>query len=120
MDGTILKVVTSMKGLGLKVTKDLKWSDHVRYVTAKAHRMIGFIKRNCPEIINKKVLKLFYTSMVRSHLCHASEVWAPQTPMLIIEVEKVQRRASLFICKNNKLSYKERLFILNLIPLIPL
>ena len=31
------------------VTKDLTWSNHVRYVTAKSNRMIGFIKRTVPE-----------------------------------------------------------------------
>ena len=106
-----------MKDLGVMVTKDLTWSNHVRYVTAKANRMLGFIKRNCAGIINKDALKLLYVSLVRYHLCLCSQVWAPQTSMLMMEVEKVQRRASRFICKNNKLSYKDRLTSLNLLPI---
>jgi hypothetical protein len=35
----------------------------------------------------------------------------------MMEVEKVQRRATRFICKNNELSYKDRLISLNLLPI---
>ena len=105
-----------MKDLGVMVTKDLRWSNHVRYVTSKANRMLGFIKSNCVGIINKDALKLLYVSLVHSYCCHCSQVWAPETSMLMMEVEKVQRRASRFICKNNKLSYKDRLTSLNLLP----
>ena len=61
------------------------------YVTAKANHMLGFIQRNCARIINKDGLKLLYISLVHSHFCHCSQVWAPQTSMLMMEVEKVQR-----------------------------
>ena len=37
--------------------------------------------------------------------------------MPMMEVEKVQRRASRFIYKNNKLSYKDRLTSLSLLPI---
>ena len=50
LDGTSLKVVSSVKDLGVMVTKDLTWSNHVRYVNAKANRMLGFIERNCAGI----------------------------------------------------------------------
>ena len=93
LDDTSLKVV-KVKDLGVMVTKDLTWSNHVRCVTAKANRMLGFITRNCAGIINKDALKLLYISLVRSHLCHCCQVWAPKTSMLMMEVEKVQRRAS--------------------------
>ena len=79
--------------------------------------MLGFIKRKCTGIFNKDALKLLYIFLVRSHLCHCSQVWAPQTPMLMIEVEKVQARASRFICKNHELSYKDRLTSRNLLPI---
>ena len=117
LDSTSLKVVSSVKDLGVMVTKDLTWSNHVRYVTAKANRMLGFIRRNCAGIINKDALKLLYISLVRSHLFHCSQVWAPQTLMLMMEVEKAQRHASRFICKNHELSYKDRLTSLNLLPI---
>lgn len=115
LDGNSLQVVSSVKDLGVMVTKDLTWSDHIRYVTAKSSRMLGFIKRNCAGIINKDALKRLYISLVHSHFCPWPQDLAPQTPMLITEVQKVQRRAIRFICKNNELSYKDRLVSLNLL-----
>ena len=72
LDGTSLKVVSFVKDLEVMVTKDLTWSNHVSYVTAKANRMVGFIKRNSAGIINKDALKELYISLVRSHICHCS------------------------------------------------
>ena len=115
--GSELKVVQSATDLGIVISSDLKWSDHISSVVAKANRMLGFIKRNCTNDLNKDSLKLLYMSLVRSHLCYASQLWAPQSPTLMIEVENIQRRATRFICKNNELSYKERLLKLNLLPL---
>lgn len=62
LDSIRLKVVSSVQDLGVMVTKDLTWSNHVRYMTAKANCMLGFIKRNRARIINKGVLKLLYVS----------------------------------------------------------
>ena len=73
--------------------------------------MLGFITRNCAGIINEDELKLLHISLVRF------QIWAPQTSMLMMEVEKVQRRASRFICKNHELFYKDRLTSLNLLPI---
>ena len=69
-------------------------------------------------VVQYDALKLLYISLVPSHLCQCSQVWAPQTSLLMMKVKKVQRRASRFICKNNKLSYKDRLISLNLLPII--
>ena len=115
--GTSLDIVPSVKDLGVLVTKDLTWSSHIRSVAAKANRMLGFIKRNCAGKITKEALKLLYISLVRSHLCYCSQVWAPQTPTLMVEIEKVQRRATRFIMKDSSLAYKDRLISLNLLPI---
>ena len=79
--------------------------------------MLGFIKRNCTGDLNKDALKLLYVSLVRSNLGYASQLWAPESSTLMIEVENIQRRATRFICKNSELSYKERLLKLNLLPI---
>ena len=80
-------------------------------MTAIVNYMLGFIKRNCARRINKDAITLLYISLVRSHQ------WAPETSMPMMEVEKVQRHASRFVCKNHELSYKDRLTSLNLLPI---
>ena len=79
--------------------------------------MLVFLKRNCSGDLNEESLKLLYISLVRSNLCYASQLWAPQSPTLMLEVENIQRRATRFICKNSELSYKDRLLNLNLLPI---
>ncbi len=80
-------------------------------------KYVAQLKRNCSRELNKESLKLLYISLVRSNLCYASQLWAPQSPTLMLEVENIQRRATRFICKNSELSYKDGLFILNLLPI---
>ena len=115
--GSQLEVVQTAKDLGVVITNDLKWSDHISAVVAMANRMLGFIKRICTGDLNKDALRLLCVSLVRSNLGYASQLWAPQSPNLMIEVENIQKRATRFICKNSELSYKERLLKLNLLPM---
>ena len=90
-------------------------------MSAKANRMLGFLKRNCSKEISSNALKVLYLTLVRSHLGYCSQVWAPQSVIRnILLVESVQRRATKFICKLSKTdhySYRDRLVHLNLLPL---
>ncbi len=59
-------------------------------------------------------------SLVRSHLSHGCEVWAPQGPSSdMYRLESIQRRATncKFILQDHESSYSDRLKKLNLIPL---
>ena len=89
-----LKIVSSAKDLGGTVSKDLKWTTHIAHVVAKSNRMLGFLKRNCSDDLNKESLKLLYISLVRSNLCYASQLWAPQSPTLMLEVENIDPKES--------------------------
>ena len=53
---------------------------------------------------------------MRSNLCYTSQLWVPQSPTLMLEIENIQRRSSRFICKNSESSYKDRPLNLNLLP----
>ena len=103
---------------GVIVCKDTNWAQHLTAIVLKANRMLGFLKRNCAGILDSKALKLLYLSLVHLHLSYCSQVWAPQSVVKgILLIESVQRRATRFICKNNELSYRERLQKLNLLPI---
>ena len=118
VNGTTIEMVAKEKDLGITITKDLTWNNHLKAIVSKANRKMGFIKRNCFALLNTKTLILLHTSLVRSYFCYASQVWAPQSiiqdPML---VENTQRRATKFICKSDTFSYKDRLLRLRLLPL---
>ena len=103
------------------VTGNLLWNSLVDSISAKANRMLGFLKRNCSKEISSNSLKVLYLALVRSHLGYCSQIWAPQSVIRnILLVESVQRRATKFICKLSKMdhySYRDRLVQLNLLPL---
>ena len=44
--GHRLDVVDSSKYLGVTISKDLRWDNHINNVTAKANKTLGFIRRN--------------------------------------------------------------------------
>ena len=112
-----LNVVQSATDLGVIVSNDLKWTDHISSVLVKANHMMGFIKHNCIKELKRDLLTTLHLSLVRSHLCYTFQLWAPQSPTLVFKIKNIQHRATRFICKNPGLSYKERLSELNLRPL---
>ena len=93
--GTELNVVKSAMDLGVTVSNDLKWTDHILSVLAKATCMMGFIKRNCRRDLKRDLVKTLCLSLVRSCLCYASQRWAPQSPTLMVKIKNIQRRAKI-------------------------
>ena len=96
MDNSPLSQVDSCKYLGVIIQSDLKWNMHVNYITAKANKTLGFLKRNisCASIHAKK---LAYTVFIRSQLEYAATVWEPWQSTLISRLEQIQRRAARFV-----------------------
>ena len=88
-------------------------------VVAKPNNMLGFLKRNCAGLVNRGALLRLYHSLVRSHVCFYSQVWAPQSVVNnLFLVEGIQSRASRFIVgKSSDLSYRDLLIKLRLLPL---
>ncbi len=62
----------------------------------KANKMLGFIKRSSIDIRNVNSRHVLYKSMVRSQLAYCSQVWSPQSVLLINQVENGQRRATRY------------------------
>ena len=87
LEGTVLENVDSIKYLGVTITNDLKWNNHINNICTKANRTLGFLRRN-----------LF--SLVRPVLEYGSSVWDPHTKCLQEELEKVQNRAARFVTRN--------------------
>ena len=108
------------KDLGVLITADLKWNQQVSAVCAKANRMLGFVKRSPIKMHDPRTRTTLYKTLVRSRFAYSSQVWSPQSVSLILEVEKIQRRATRFILSlpfRSETSYQERLLKTGLLPL---
>ena len=97
LDGTALTRVSEGKDLGVIITSTLSWYSHIHTMTAKANKLLGFLKRTCPLLSSASARRSLYLSLVRSQLCYATQVWSPAYFTLNAKVEQVQRRSSRWI-----------------------
>ena len=119
LDSTELMRVDSEVDLGVTVTRNLSWKQHIFQIVSKANKMLGLLRRTCPLLINHDARRTLYLSLVKSHLCYATEVWSPSQSTFQTNLERIQRRATRWILrvKQGEIPYKDRLLALNLLPL---
>ena len=99
LHGHTLETVPGGKYLGVYISQDLSWREHINQTAAKASRSVGFLQRNirsCPQDVKAQA----YTTLVRPVLEYASTVWAPYQRQQIQQLENVQRQAARFACGN--------------------
>ena len=92
-NGEILKSVRNIKDLGIKISYDLSWSNHIHEVVNKGNKVLGVIKR---VLWSNSVseFSLLFKSLVRPILDYAAPMWCPFLLKDIVLLEKVQRRVS--------------------------
>ena len=115
-----VKTMEAQEDLVVLVTRHLKWNSQVQVACSKANRMLGFIRRSAFDTHEQRVCKLLYTSLVRSKLAYCSQVLAPQAVNLILDIERIQRRATKFTLSlpyRSEVRYKQRLLKTMLLPL---
>jgi len=107
--GKPLKDVNNFKDLGVKITKDLSWSNHISITVNKANKFPGFVKR-WVGTANVNVFSMLYKSLVGPILEYAVPVWCPYLVKDIHALENVQRRASRLVLNQSKrdMSYEDR------------
>ena len=112
-DYTILVTVASQRDLGVIMTSNAKFHEHIHSVLSRANKMLGFIRRTITKDERLlPTLKTLYIALVRSNLEYASEVWSPTSTTLI----KLFEGATRLLLSD--LPYCERLQRLNLLPLV--
>jgi len=93
---TLLNVVNSHSYLGVTVTSDLRWHEHVNNIPVKATKTLNFIHHNvycCPPDLKATA----YISLVCPHLEYAAAAWDPYLVGDCKQLEKVHRWAARFV-----------------------
>ena len=113
ISNTIIETVKKYKLLGVILTEDLKWKDHVAYIYGKACKRLYSLRiLRKAGVETKKMLKV-YSAIIRPILEYAVPVWQAIPEYLPHKIESVQRRA-LKIIKPGEERYDELLRMFNL------
>ena len=89
----VLDTVERAKYLGVTMSCDLSWHDHICNVAKKANTSLHFISRSlkhCP----KSTRSTAYCSLTRSTLEYCASVWDPYQAQHKVMLEKINRRAA--------------------------
>lgn len=101
IQGIPVEKVSTFKYLGVHLSSDLSWNEHINTITSKASKTLGFIKRNL-YLANSATKLLAYTTLVRSKVEYASIIWNPHQTYLIDQLEALQNKAARYITKNTR------------------
>lgn len=96
LNNSIVHSVTSVKYLGVYINSSLTWTDHIKYITTKAQKKLGFLKRRL-HLADRDTRLQAYTFFVRPSLEYASVIWHPYQIALTNLLEAVQNKAARFI-----------------------
>ena len=93
LHNTELESVPAAKYLGVTISEDLSWGNHINNINKKANQTLGCLKRNI-KVHNQDLKSTAYKTLVRPQLEYASSVWSPHTDTDIKKIESVQRRSA--------------------------
>ena len=113
LNGTVLSETTVEKDLGVHIDNQLKFSQHINGIVAKANRMIGLIKISF-ESVDKEMFLNLYKTLIHPLLEYCVQAWSPHLQKYINLLENVQRRATRIVREVKNLDYDERLNYLEL------
>ncbi|XP_022826307.1 uncharacterized protein LOC111356245 [Spodoptera litura] len=91
-EATALQRVTQVRDLGVHLTPDLTFREHIVKICKKAYRNLGFVLRQSQGFTNITAIRVLYDALVRSHLEYGGVVWAPHEAKYSDMLERVQNK----------------------------
>ena len=88
-----LENVQSAKYLGITISDNMDWGQHISEISSKATKTLGFLCRNLA-FAPRSTKEVAYKTLVRPKLEYAAPIWSPYSKLQINQVEKVQRTAA--------------------------
>ena len=94
----LFEQVRSAKYLGLTITDDLEWGQHISEISCKATKTLGFLRRNLA-LAPRHTKEVAYKTLVRPQLEYAAPIWNPYNETETKKLEKVQKTAARWTCR---------------------
>ena len=99
ISGHHVEQVSSLKLLGVTISEDLSWRQHILGLVSKTKHLLGFLYRvisNC----DRSCLSTLYKSVILPHLDYCSSVWDSYHKVHIQNLEHVQTFAARLVTSN--------------------
>ena len=91
--GTELDTVMNTKYLDVNIDSSLDWKEHIKVISSKVSRAIGFWK-HARNPLPQDILKTLYTGIVEPHFRYCCSVWGCCGKTDLIKLQKLQNRAA--------------------------
>ena len=118
INNTPIQVLNCHRDLGILMSCDLKWSHHYKFISSRAYKILGLIRRSFSGTLPSTTKRKLYLSLVCSQLSYGSQIWRPNLLKDFSALERIQRRATKYILHDFNSDYRERLLSLKLLPLM--
>ena len=82
-----LENVQSAKYLGITITDNMDWGQHVSEISSKATKTLGFLRRNLA-FAPRSTKEVAYKTLVRPKLEYAAPIWSPHSNFRLIRLRK--------------------------------
>lgn len=108
IDGTLLNTTESHNDLGVTITNNLSWSEHIALITRKSKTSLFLLKKTFQAMSFNTSVQL-YKSLVRPILEHCGPVWSVDLVRDNEMLERVQRYATRLSYGRRRPPYEQRL-----------
>lgn len=92
INNKVLKEVTQYNYLGLIISNDLRFNDHVQHIIKKLTPAIGSIRR-CANQLNRNARYLLYNSVIEPHLRYLIPCWGNTSELMLNKLQRCQNKA---------------------------
>ena len=96
--GQPLDIVKSAKYLGVTITSDINWNQHIATISSTANRTLGPLKRNI-RTPSERVKTRACQALVGPTLEYATCAWNPHTAKAKHKLEMVERRPARYVTR---------------------
>ena len=100
LEGHPLDQVNMFKYLGVLLSHDLSWSDHVQLICSRARKMLGLLYRRFYSNMSSDSCFQLYLFLVRPLLEYASAVWSPHVKKDKDALKNIQKFACRMVTRS--------------------
>ena len=123
LDNNTVECVTTYKLLGIIISNDLKWNEHINYIWKKASKRVYSLRiLKKVGVYREGILKVFLTT-IRPILEYGVQVWQDISEFLSNKLETIQKRALhiIYLCmaRYQGQNKKGAPFVMNLKSYVP-